>query len=160
MSDDEPEEWHELDQASTRKSVRDIMRRQMPDDYGDRLPALRRFMDIVHEELIGAVKGGVNAFIELSPKATPQEARALVEELDRDLSILRLALQHPQTGEPSRLTVAASPPPSPQQGWLQIEPVDRQHSRTPTVRLPRIVPPLDLMMEPGHQPSTTRYRGP
>lgn len=150
------DEWHELDQASVRKSLQDIIR-DMPGDYGDLRFALKQLLTITSEEIADALVGDLNRFMEYHPKKSLQDARSLVEEVERDLAGLGLVIQHPITKEPARLTVAATPPTKDTQGWIQVEALNSA-SKTPPMRLGDVLPRLDIMPEPPRPTLPNRPR--
>ena len=155
----EPEEWHELDQASVRNGLRAIIRRDMPDEYGDQVKALGQLMSIVREEVAAALTLNLHLFVRYHAKDSVADARALVEQLERDLSSLGLALAYPETAAPLRLTVAATPPRSESESWLQIEPL-QSGSRSGVQRLTNPPPPLKLVPEPSRQSGRFRDNSP
>lgn len=147
---DSQDEWHELDQASVRASLFDLIRRGMPDEYGSLVPALHTFVRIVKEEMAAALRTGVNLFMEYSNPRSRAEAQALLRELSADLEPLGLSLADPESGVPIRLVVAPTPPSDERQSWFQIESIDPQTHLPPrrlTLPLPRFSlaphPPID-----------------
>lgn len=130
------EGWNELDQASVRKSLGEMIR-SMPDDYRGRVEALKQLSAIVSAEVADEFAKDISSLFEESPKATHDDATRLAEIVTRDLESFGLAIAMPGTQVAARLKVASTPPAETDQGWLQLEPMDRAAGLTKPFRIPR-----------------------
>ncbi|MGD9691421.1 MAG: hypothetical protein AB7G17_01105 [Phycisphaerales bacterium] len=139
---DGDKEWHELDQISLRKSIREVIYDLPADRYEERLRALLQLQTIVAEEIAQGFYPAVSHALQNSPKDTLSEARDLVERLSQDLTKLGIAIEHPKTGDAMWLRIAPTPPRS-GESWFQIIPVGAGGDVRPE-RLPRPIPFLKL----------------
>lgn len=147
VMDEESGEWSDLDQISFRKSIKEIIR-DLPDDaYQARLTALSQLRSIVMDEV---AKGFYMPFLGLMqhcPKETAAQARVIVDRAAKDLGTLGLAVKHPETSEPMRLTLAKTPPRDENEGWLMLEPM-LAGTNTRPMRIPSPTPFLYLCEAP------------
>lgn len=138
MSHDE--KWSEMDEVAVRKNLRDLMCFGIPEEGSRRhLETLKKVRSMFMEELASAVYLYLNHTLETSPKNTANDAWTLVNRISTELGQLGLAIKHPTTDKPMRLTVAATPPEH-GQSWLQLEPAVAQGGRRD--RAERLTSPL------------------
>lgn len=151
-------EWNELDQASVRKSIREIIKEDMPGDYGEQVVALRQLVDIVREEAAAALKTDLNMFIRMSRSDSRRDAEALVTAVEHDLAALGLALRDPGTANAVRLCVTSTPPANREMSWIEMQPIGSAAGQ-PSKRLPSALPTFELMAEPPRDQSRNSLPG-
>lgn len=136
--DDESNEEHEstwrgLDEAEFRSSTRKLLTELWENEVENRprmVRQLARARQIMLEEIASVFERDVNMFIKFHDTSTPQACRTVADRLNGDLSELGMALSDPSDAFPAKLGVASTPP-SADQSWLQLEPIDPSARRGP-----------------------------
>lgn len=91
----------------TRRSVRALFE-TTPAEYESAMHRFAQLSRIFHSELARAVEPVINNRLRTLPPQHDVEAkRTLVADLHQALSILRLTIQHPETGRPAYLSSVA-----------------------------------------------------
>lgn len=153
--EDEPDEWSDLDRVALRKNVHELIQ-EMPGDYESLIAAMQDFDHIAKSEMAIGLTSLINLVIERHPKSTRADARRLADRLNDDLASLGLCIEHPETGEQCRLSIAPTPAARDDQSWLQLEPLagrmapTRLATPTPMLRAVAASGPTD---EPRRSPS-------
>lgn len=153
----EEHEWSDLDQVSTRKSIREIIRDDIPNDFGEQVVALQQLSTIVKEEMADALAPGLNTLLAIHPAHTREQATDLTATIESSLASLGLALEDPATHAPVSLTVAPTPPQREGQSWLLMEPLLKGAGQTPK-RLTGSLPKFGLVTEPARDLYQDRSR--
>jgi len=143
---DEEEDWNELDQVSVEKGIREHIYDMPEDDYQKRFEALSKLRSIVMDKIAKGFYMSFSHIMQTHPKETVAEARTIVERLAPDLNSLGLAIKHPDTAEPMKLTLSKTPP-GEDESWFQLEPMTAGSSAR-SVRLPSPLPFLYLCEAP------------
>lgn len=154
--EEEREDWSESLQEEFRQSVRDAIK-SMPSfgeyGYDDSLVAMARMRSIVAEEIAAGFRFEFQYVMHDWPKETRGDAEKIVKTITTDLSMLGLAIKHPETGQPMRLRLARTPPAQESESWFELEPIVSRTGNRPT-RLPRPIPFMHLCEDPmpAHSP--------
>jgi hypothetical protein len=145
-AEDDSEQWHELDQASVRKSIKELLK-SLPDDYSPRVAAFKQLDAIMREEMASGLRYVVNALVSHHPRESAAQAQQLVTLINGDLASLHLALKHPLTDRPGRLGLTA-PSTDPAHSWVQVESFDDDAKKPYRLRHSMKMTDLELIAAP------------
>lgn len=157
MAEDQEQGWGELDEASFRNSVGHIIFHQLPDNsFNQWFEALQRLRSIVADEVASGVSSWVSTLASHLPKNSRADAQKLVDTISDALDSVGLAIRHPKSGAPMRLTLASTPP-NAGESWLQLE----SYSDPGSVRAERLpFPCLNLGVRRLDTDRSASRRGP
>lgn len=141
--DDELQEfestWHGLDEGQQRLELRNQIRSIVSSEVEDDARMIRQLTKLkamVGEEIASGVTTHFNDRLRVGNHVDRASSMEFASIFNQALSDLGLVVSYPSVGFPAKLGVAATPPASRLESWLQLEPVDPA-SKDPPYRLPR-----------------------
>lgn len=148
--------WTELDRIGLRTSLADLIR-EMPQEYNERLPAMKDMLAIVLEEIAKEMSNLSKGQLMHARVNTIAGAQEAVQPIIKDMNELGLTVLHHMTKEECTLRVARTPSAGPFESCIEIVPVDPT-TRTPIFRLPDPLPKLTFV--PAQRVAQRRDAGP